>query len=115
MARNRSVSPPPEFSEDGKVLWRAAVRQLQEQGTWRAVDGPLLESYVQLVLSARAARLAGQHDTAATAEDRAAQRAAALMLTPETRRHAPNGKPRTSRATSHTGLIEASSSSSVVA
>ena len=94
MARNRSVSPPPDLVEDGKVLWRAAVRQLQEQGTWRAVDCPLLESYVQLVLSARAARRAGQHDIAAAAEDRAAERAAALMLTPDTRRYAPNGKPR---------------------
>jgi hypothetical protein len=93
MARNRSVSPPPDLSEDGKVLWRAAVRQLQEQGTWRAVDGPLLESYVQSVLSARAARRAGQHDIAAVAERDAVERASALMLTPATRRHAPNGKP----------------------
>jgi hypothetical protein len=107
MSRNRTVSPPPELSEDGKVIWRAAVRQLQEQGTWRPVDGPLLESYVQLVLSARASRAAGQHDTAAAAEDRAADRAASLMLTPDTRRHAPNGKPRSHPGTG-TGLIEGS-------
>jgi hypothetical protein len=112
MARNRSVSPPPDLVEDGKVIWRAAVRQLQEQGTWRAVDGPLLESYVQLVLSARAARRAGQHDTAAESEDRAAARAAALMLTPETRRFAPNGKPRSAHAP---GRIESSTSVSGVA
>lgn len=91
--RPRSVSPPPEFSDDAQTLWRACVRQLQEQGTWRPVDGPLLESYVQSVITARAARRAGQHDMAAAAEDRAAVRASALMLTPESRRHAPNGKP----------------------
>lgn len=110
MARIRSVSPPPELVEDGKVIWRAAVRQLQEQGTWRTVDGPLLESYVQLVLASRAARRAGQHDMAAESEDRAAARAAALMLTPDTRRFAPNGKPRRSNSSStRTGMIEGGS------
>src|SRR3954452_12518541 len=92
MGRPRSVSPPPDFSDDAKLLWRAAVRQLQQQGTWRAVDGPLLESYVQSVTSARIARVEGRHRFAAQAERDAAARAAALMLTPETRRHAPNGR-----------------------
>jgi len=93
MARNRTVSPPPDLPEDGKVLWRAAVRQLQTQGSWRPVDGPLLESYVQSILRARAAREAGDHDVAEVAEDRAADRAGRLLLTADTRRHAPNGKP----------------------
>jgi hypothetical protein len=108
MARNRSVSPPPDLPDDGKVLWRAAVRQLQEQGSWRPVDGPLLESYVQSVLSARASRRAGQHDAAAIAERDAAARATSLLLTADTRRHAPNGKPRS--ANGRPGFIEGSSS-----
>lgn len=107
--RPRSVSPPPDFSDDAQTLWRAAVRQLQEQGTWRAVDGPLLESYVQSVITARAARRAGQHDMAAAAEDRAAVRAAALMLTPDTRRHAPNGKHH-GASPPRVGIVESSTS-----
>jgi hypothetical protein len=106
MARNRSVSPPPDLPDDGKVLWRAAVRQLQEQGSWRPVDGPMLESYVQSVLSARASRRAGQHDSAAVAEQHAADRAAALLLTADMRHRAPNGKPRNPK---HVGIIESGS------
>lgn len=105
MGRNRSVSPPPEFSDDAKSLWRTAVRQLQQQGTWRPVDGPLLESYVQCVLAARDSRRAGRHDFASISERDAADRAAALMLTPETRRHAPNG-----RAPHRVGLLEGGAS-----
>src|SRR5215208_1849880 len=103
MARNRTVSPPPDLPDEGKVEWRAAVRQLQQQGSWRPVDGPLLESYVRLVLSARAARAAGQHDMAAVAEDRAAARAASLLLTADSRWRAPNGKPRAARRPASSG------------
>src|SRR5687768_13143840 len=103
MPRNRTVSPPPEFSEEGKVLWRAAVRQLQQQGTWRPIDGPLLESYVQSVLSARAMRAGGQHDMAAVAERDAAARAGSLLLTPASRARS-NGK-----ASPVGGLIEGTS------
>src|SRR5215211_3147163 len=109
MARNRTVSPPPYLPADGKVLWRAAVRQLQTQGSWRAVDGPLLESYVHSILSARSARGAGQHDSAAAAEDRAAARARDLLLTAETRHRAPNGRPRSTSTNGAGGLIEGSS------
>lgn len=108
MARNRTVSPPPDLPGEGKVEWRAAVRQLQEQGSWRPVDGPLLESYVRLILTARAAHAAGQHEIAAIAEDRAAARAASLLLTADTRRHAPNGKPQ--RLPSGPRIIEGTSS-----
>ena len=66
---------------------------------------------MQSILYARAMRAAGQHDLAATAERDAAARAAALMLTPDTRRHAPNGKPRHPAPGTNTGLIEASGSS----
>lgn len=65
----------------------------------------MLESYVASVLCARAARRAGQNDTAAVAERDAAERAASLMLTPDTRRYAPNGKPRAPRSTPG-GIIE---------
>jgi|SRR5215210_3473013 len=108
MPRNRTVSPPPGLPEDGRILWRAAVRQLQEQGSWRPVDGPLLESYVQSVLSARAARAAGQHDVAGELEDRAAARATSLLLTADTRALAPNGKPRRT-ANGTVGVIEGTS------
>src|SRR5687767_12965260 len=94
MPRNRTVSPPSDLPEPGRVLWRAAVRQLQEQGSWRPVDGPLLESYVHLILRARACRDAGQHDLAAAAERDAAARARDLLLTADTRHRAPNGGPR---------------------
>lgn len=104
MGRPRSVSPPPEFSEDAKLLWRSAVRQLQTQGTWRAVDCPLLESYVQSVERARSARRSGNHDIAAAAERDASARARDLMLTPDTRQHAPANRP-----PPRIGIIEASS------
>ncbi len=104
MARNRTVSPPPDLPDDGKVLWRAAVRQLQTQGSWRPVDGPLLESYVHSVLAARGARAAGQHGIAASAERDAADRAGTLLLTADTRMHAPNGKP--AKPATGAGLIE---------
>lgn len=104
MARNRTVSPPPRLPEPGRILWRAAVRQLQAQGSWRPVDGPLLESYVHSVMYARACRDVGQHDAAASAERDAAQRARDLLLTADTRHRAPNGKPRSTNGT--VGLIE---------
>jgi hypothetical protein len=73
-------------SAEGRPLWLAAQKQLRAQATWLNTDGPLLEAYVQCVLTARNARRAGDTKLAGESERDAHRYATALLLTPESRK-----------------------------
>jgi hypothetical protein len=82
----RQTQLPADIPDGGRALWLAAQKQLRAQGTWLNTDGPLLESYVQCVLTARSARRGGDTKLAGESERDAHRYANALLLTPESRK-----------------------------
>jgi phage terminase small subunit len=89
------LQPPKGFTDEERLVWIAAQKQLKAQGTWTGKsDAPLLEAYVKNAVLARRARLRlGDRievgpvmKIAAEAEAAAHKFASALLLTPEARK-----------------------------
>ncbi len=76
-------TPPQGLDAYWLGVWRHALKVMQEQGSWRWEQRPLLDEYVFALIAAHEARLADL----ATVWDRHANRslrlANALVLTPE--------------------------------
>jgi hypothetical protein len=79
---------PGGLSEPWLGYWRATLKALQEQDTWKVAQRPLLDAYVYALQGAEAARLEDE----TTAWDRHAKRAFfladLLAITPRGRRAA---------------------------
>ena len=102
----RPVPAPPDFTPELRHLWNRVQRQLRRQATWADTDADVLESYCRAVEVAQRARAEaavaplttdgsrGQlvphpaHKAAREAASDARAYAAALLLTPASRRRA---------------------------
>ena len=99
----KTLSPPPDFSDEARAVWKRAQSELRAQGTWRNVDGALLEAYCRSVVRARVAHAVAQEcpftkgsagqtvahpaiRVAREAEADARAAAQALLLSPEMRK-----------------------------
>lgn len=86
MAKRAGGGAPGGLSADGSAVWRLALKELTEQGTWTQVQRPLLDEYAFALDAAEAARLSDE----GTQWDRHAKRASALAdqlaLTPRGRK-----------------------------
>lgn len=98
------MSPPQHFSERWRRVWRHTLAYLQQRGSWRDDQRPLLDEYVEALREAAIAKTAARADPYRQTSsgslqahpgfaqaDRAARRAVllagALRLTAETELH----------------------------